>query len=148
MSMYGPPSPRMEDGDQDRPSTPPLETVFFAPDGDTQLFLNSPDTSDEERPYIIFVVSSQVISLISERFKLWLPRRGFYTEPKPIPGVEPLLLPDDARGMEVLMNIAHLHFYRVPAQLELEKVSAVAQVAHAYRATKLLRPWWRGGGMR
>ncbi|KAK0650112.1 hypothetical protein DIS24_g7138 [Lasiodiplodia hormozganensis] len=145
MSMYGASSPRTKKRCLRPPSPPPLETVYFAPDGDTRLFLTSPDTSDKERPYIIFVVSSQVMELMSDEFKPWLKRRACYTEPNAVTSAQPILMPDDdARGMEVLMNIAHLHFYRVPAQLELERLSAVAQVAHAYRATKLLRPWWRG----
>lgn len=141
MSMYGASSKRRKKGGLRRSSPPPLETVYFAPDGDTRLFLTSPDTSDKERPYIIFIVSSQVMELMSDEFKPWLRRRVCYTEPNAVTSAQPILMPDDdARGMEVLMNIAHLHFERVPKQLEFDKLLAVTQVAQTYCATKLLRP--------
>ena len=43
--------------------------------------------------------------------------------------------------MEIILNIAHLKFEKIPFTLELEEMVSLAVLTDKYGATKIVRPW-------
>lgn len=111
------------------------EVIYFDRDGDTRLLL---DADQEPR---IFVVSSKAMTLVCDSWNRMLSPNSHFKEARQGDGREIFLPDDDSDGLEILLNIAHLHFDRVPQELGFEDLLAVSVLTEKYGATRLVRPW-------
>ncbi|OMP84904.1 hypothetical protein BK809_0000656 [Diplodia seriata] len=110
--------------------------TYFDPNGDTRLLFNE-GKPDEK----IFVVSYKTMSLVCDSWDRMLNPNGPFREATQD---GPISLPDDDwKGFEILMNIAHLHFKRVPRRINFQLLLSIAVLTEKYGATKIVRPWSR-----
>lgn len=146
------PSQLIEKIDPDPPQPQQPKTVYFSSEGDTHLFLSSPNSPDNEPRILIFVVSSHAMAPVCDAWAHMATRHDRCKEEEMAEnvgsadggGVASVPLPDDdPDGLEVLLNIAHLRFDRVPEKLKFKRLLAVAVLMEKYGVTKMVRPWWQ-----
>ena len=92
-----------------------------------------------------FLVCSKTVARASPVFKAML--YGNFKEARPADPTESWIvkLPeDDANSVEILFNIIHSHFDRVPDVLSLLGLFWVLVITEKYNTTQLLRPWIKG----
>ncbi|KAB2571548.1 hypothetical protein DBV05_g9772 [Lasiodiplodia theobromae] len=140
--------------DPDPPRPPKPKTVYFASEGDTHLFLSSPNSLDNEPRIVIFVVSSHAMAPVCDAWAHMVMRHvdRCKLEAETVENVGSAadgavafvpLPDDDPDGLEVLLNIAHLRFDRVPEKLKFKRLLAVAVLMEKYGVTQMVRPWWQ-----
>lgn len=145
------PSQLIEKIDPDPPQPQQPKTVYFSSEGDTHLFLSSLNSPDNELRVVIFVVSSHAMASVCDAWAdMVMGHVDCCKEEEPVEngsadgGVASIPLPDDdPDGLEVLLNIAHLRFDRVPEKLKFKRLLAVAVLMEKYGVTKSVRPWWQ-----
>lgn len=121
-------------GSETRPPEP--EITYFDRNGDTRLLL---DPENEPR---VFVVSYKAVSAVCDAWDRMLSPDGPFKEANQDGSVS--LSDDDPEGLTIILNIAHLHFNRVPHRLNFRKLLSVAVLTEKYGTTKIVRPWYRG----
>ncbi|KAF4534771.1 Nuclear pore protein [Lasiodiplodia theobromae] len=124
----------MESGGSKSSNEPAV--LYFDEDGDTRLSLTR---CDPERTY---VVSSKAMSLVCSAWKSMLSRNNGFKEGTLVESNCAIPLPDDdPEALELLLNIAHMRFERIPKTLTFDDLLAVADLTEKYGAVKILRPW-------
>ena len=121
------------------------DTIQLHPDGDAVLVVHD-RVSDTRRG---FVVSSAVLSIVSDYFKTLL-RSGFKEGPEARRGDCPRILlgQDDADAMGTLLSILHYQDPTPYNALNPKELAAVALHCDKYGCTRALKPWithWFGG---
>ncbi|KAK8188430.1 uncharacterized protein BKA78DRAFT_345766 [Phyllosticta capitalensis] len=121
--------------------------TVFDPDGDVRLlvFDHPSDQSGDEAAQKTFLVSSKAMSLASDVWKAMF--NGHFREAQQPSGTnqqrEVSFPDDDARALEILLNIAHMRYDLVPQKLSFSRLVQVTVATDKYGATKLLRPWYK-----
>ena len=108
--------------------------LAFDPNGDLTI-----KAGKERRE---FLVCSRTVARASPVFKAML--YGNFKEARPADPTESWIveLPeDDADSTEILFNIIHSHFDRIPDALSLQSLFAALIVTEKYDMTQLVRPW-------
>ncbi|OJD32752.1 nuclear pore protein [Diplodia corticola] len=108
--------------------------TYFDPDGDTRLVLNEGEADEKT-----FVVSWKTVSAFCDSWDRMLNPDG---HPGDASHKCLISLPDDDwRGLQIILNIAHQNFDRVPQDISFRDLVAVAVLTEKYGATRLVPPW-------
>lgn len=120
---------------EEPPQDPP--SVVFTSEGDTRLLVKADGVNK------VFVVSSQVMRLACDAWSRMLAPDGYFKEAQPTAdGMKEVELPDDeGEALDILLNIAHLRFDKVPRTLDFQNLLDVAVLTDKYGITKLVEPW-------
>ena len=117
-----------------RTNTKEPKVIYFDDCGDKRLLVDS----------TILVVSSKMMSLVSDPFKAILSLDGAFSEAQ-LGNNDPIsLLEDDLHALTILLWIAHLHFNKVPIHLEFLELIAVTVLTDKYQAVIEVRSGNRG----
>ena len=110
-------------------------TIQIDPHGNLKLHVGS------KSKQTTFIVSSNAMCLASCVWRAMFSSRGHFAEASSIDG-EASFPEDDTTAFLILINIAHLHFLKVPQILTCEQLFDIAVLCDKYDSVTLVRPWF------